>query len=494
MARENQGLQITLIVFIILTLGLGVGTFFLYKQSGENWQKAQQFEKDLADARAAATKAIDAEKRMKDMVGFAETHDLSAAEADFVKDQETYGARVTGAQKSYRQMLAALASENRSLNTNLTAKTNEWKDAEKEAATAIAEKDRQVAVFRQTLDSATAEFNNEKANFAAARKALEDQLAELTTEKEKFMDDVRIALDDAGKRVTKAESEAARVGETNGLLQERLAQYSSTTFEKPDGLIDHITQDGNTVFINLGRDHGLQRGTTFSVYASNTNDITQDAPKATVEVNEITGAGTAQARVLEDEVLNPIMIGDLIHTPLWAPGQNLRFSLTDGMDIDGDGKSDVEYIKNLITMNDGSVDAWVDDTNEVGTIHGDLTINTRYLVVGANVTEDTPKEVIVARNQMISRAKNLGIPSMALPELLRRMGHKETASITTYGKWADPDQFKAKPVEGFQQKSPGHVSGIYMKEEQRIVTSPGNVSELFRKRNPPKHATGTAYE
>ena len=41
MARENQGLQISLIVFVTLSLFLGVATYLLYRQYDEAAAKAK---------------------------------------------------------------------------------------------------------------------------------------------------------------------------------------------------------------------------------------------------------------------------------------------------------------------------------------------------------------------------------------------------------------------------------------------------------------------
>ena len=48
MARENQGLQIALIIFVILTIILGVTTFLFFRQYEEATAKAEDLNKQLA--------------------------------------------------------------------------------------------------------------------------------------------------------------------------------------------------------------------------------------------------------------------------------------------------------------------------------------------------------------------------------------------------------------------------------------------------------------
>ena len=64
MARENQGLQIALIIFVMLTIILGVTTFIFYRQYEE-----------------AAIKAGEAEQKLEDLatlVDYVETHNARA--------------------------------------------------------------------------------------------------------------------------------------------------------------------------------------------------------------------------------------------------------------------------------------------------------------------------------------------------------------------------------------------------------------------------------
>src|SRR5206468_3589557 len=80
---------------------------------------------------------------------------------------------------------------------------------------------------------------------------------------------------------------------------------------------------------------------------------------------------------------NPIMPGDQIFSPTWEPGRAEHFALTGFMDIDNDGGSDRQRIRDLIALNGGVIDAESDDE---GKKTGSMSINTKYLVLG-----DPPK-------------------------------------------------------------------------------------------------------
>ena len=63
---------------------------------------------------------------------------------------------------------------------------------------------------------------------------------------------------------------------------------------------------------------------------------------------------------------------------VWSPGSRIGIALVGKMDIDKDGRDDREYVKNMIVLNGGKIDA--EDGGE--RIKGEVTFNTRYVVVG----------------------------------------------------------------------------------------------------------------
>ena len=138
--------------------------------------------------------------------------------------------------------------------------------------------------------------------------------------------------------------------------------------------------------------------------------------------------------------------------PLWLV---LRFLMTA---FDGDGKSDLDVVKNLITMNDGIVDAELDDE---GNRRGALTTKTRFLVIGIEHDENTPQRPRDERIRLLDEAKNLGIAKMALPELLRQMGWKNQTPVIRFGRGANPEDFRAQPDDGVPAVSSGTVSPLF---------------------------------
>jgi len=245
----------------------------------------------------------------------------------------------------------------------------------------------------------------------------------------------------------------------------------------PNGEITWVNQRNNTVWINLGKADALRRQITFSVYPADLTNLTIKGKKASIEVTQILGDHLAEARVLEDDVANPITPGDKIYTPLWSPGEKRRFALAGIMDLDGDGKSDLQTVMNLIAVNGGVVDCYIADSGpNKNKMVGRITVNTNCLILGDAPTEGNADQ-IPAFSKITDDAKQLRLPIIQLGDMLQRMGWKNLTPVVRFGRGANPNDFRAKPDEGFQRKSTGNVSGIYQKRDPMKV---GDVNESIK--------------
>jgi hypothetical protein len=225
-------------------------------------------------------------------------------------------------------------------------------------------------------------------------------------------------------------------------------------FDVPEGEIRWVKQRTGTVWIDLGRADSLQRQVTFSVYPADTTDLSAGSKKGSIEVTQVLGDHLAEARVVDDKLVDPIISGDKIFTPVWAPGEKRHFALVGFMDLDGDGRSDLQTVVRLITMNGGVVDSYID---EKGKRVGEMSVNTRYLVMGDAPTDKGQTDVIAEFSKMRAEAQRLGVQQVQLVDLLQRMGWKNQTPVIRFGRGANPKDFAPKADEGAQRKAPGNV-------------------------------------
>ena len=418
-----------------------------------------------------------------------EGHTFVAGEPQVVVD--AYVLALPQGQDNYNGLVSALYTANISLRKSNETLLQQYTDMEISMNAVAGERDAQSQKFQAQLA-----LENQAKLDAETRLTQTEQT--LTSERRTFQDTIgaerqraQLAEQDRDTQVAEQVAITERTQTANDELQNRFILLSRESFETPDGEITHVSLRDDIVYVNLGSDHGIRRQMMFSVYRPNTNDVTSEYAKATIEIMEIIDRDLSKARIITDEIRDPIMPNDLIYTPLWRPYEHLSFALLAGLDVDEDGESDVDLIRRLIEIHGGVVDAYIDDE---GIAHGGIDAETRFLVRGSLMTELATEAQLAANTGFIEEADRLGVKSMQLTDLLRMTGYRKTAPDVGYGEFAGPNDFRPRPEGGVQRVSPGRTTDLFMGGEDRFPDSPGTVSGLFRERTPPAHATGTAYE
>ena len=150
--------------------------------------------------------------------------------------------------------------------------------------------------------------------------------------------------------------------------------------DMPSGEITWVSLPTKTVWINRGRADALQRGIRFTVYSAESNTAAKAIEKGTVEVTRIVADHQAECRIVDDKFADPMTSGDKVFTAFWSPGQQIHFALSGIMNLDGDGRNQVNEAIGLVKSYGGVVDCWLD---EQGHRQGQITASTQYIVNAA---------------------------------------------------------------------------------------------------------------
>jgi hypothetical protein len=409
----------------------------------------------------------------------AEEKKLEEITTQFNQDREKYAAGFDDQDKFYRPLVLRLAD-------TVVKKTGELTDANDALRAARDE-------YAKWKAEMTAQMNKHDEARQAAEQKLKDALvaydaarAQIDAGKAQIQKDAEQAREDAEKRVgdltTEKDNALAKVKTLETRVDQQGKELDDVTrpsMEVPDGEIRGVDQGSGTVWIDLGRADALRRQTTFSVYPIDITNLAKGGKKGSIEVTRIRGEHLAEARIVEDVVADPIMIGDKIYTPVWNPGEQVRFALVGLMDIDGDGTSDRQTVLELIEMSGGKVDYWMD---EKGNKNGEMTINTRYLVVesealdvggksekaaAAGADAEAQAKAKAAETQagkysdVMDEARGLGLKKITLGELLQQMGWKRQTQLVRYGRDSGPRDFRPRPPEGGVPVSTGTVTDLF---------------------------------
>ncbi|MEO1497128.1 MAG: hypothetical protein AAFV43_08265 [Planctomycetota bacterium] len=428
-ARQDQNLQIALIVCGVLIFALGIGLYFAYssyqKESATVADLTQQRSSSDQAAREATSQAVD----LKTMLGFDGGVNFSDVKAQFEEDQTRYMGTFEESNRNYRAVIDTLAEENR----KIAEQENQAKLGKQQALDTLAameaEHAAEIKQFKERLDATQADLARERQAFENGRTELEQQRASLSKSLDGLRQDFESRLADA----TKAQKQAERERTDAERSREQLLAQRATddpSFEVADGRITFVNQATGAAWINLGEADSLRRQVTFSVFESELTDAGKADKKGSVEVVRILGEHLAEAKITSDDASNPVLPGDQIYSQVWQRGKKLRFALTGLIDLDGDGRSDLQQAKDLIALNGGEIDASLEAD---GTTDGEMTINTRYLVLGEPSNLPSMAKLREGYNTMSKRAEALGVETITVDDFVNQMGYRPSESTFRYG-------------------------------------------------------------
>jgi hypothetical protein len=436
-ASKPTAVHFTLIFFVMMTLIFGVMSFMFYKEAKEVRANLAQSQKDATSNKTAAMRAQEETNLLKKLVGheFADIGALGAANANTVVGamqadislagepaQPTYTAAIHKLFDDYREMTAnrdKLRADFDQEHAALLALQSQYQQRvdEQQKAKQGAEGDLQKKI-RET-DEQLAQKENDIATLKTSNTEMQNQMQQ---DKDSFDKQVKILA----QRITNLEK-------INNKLRDELDTVKRYSFEEPDGKIAEVDNTGRMVAIDLGEADLLPVRTTFSVYGRNNNGVGRNPEdiKAEIEVTRILGPHLAEAKILKEDIYNPIGIGDAIYTPLWSVGRSEHFAVIGGIDINGDKKSDRGLLHEIVRASGARITDEVDDNGER---HGTgIDVNTKFLVIGKipdltdleeGETEDATNKITEHLKAMRQEAREQGVRIVSLGDFLTYSGVK----------------------------------------------------------------------
>jgi hypothetical protein len=399
-----------------------------------------------------------------------------------------------------------IAEQNRQLNTDLLNEQTKKETAIKVISDKLADAERALAAEQRRFQVTKADFDKK---FEEAHRKQEDTLFKAERD-----------VNELQRQVVQLSNDNTDISDHNRTLTEQLEGIRNPNVEYPAGKIISVDQQAGSAIINLGSADGLLVRTMFSVYHASVTglsfrtapvgrdavycdvckrEIARDVAKASVEVMQILGPHRAEVRILSDVLTDPIMAGDVVYSPIWKPGQKLRFALTAGMHLPGASvESGNEAVKRLIEMNGGVVDCWIEESVADGEHHlkGSITDMTNFIVVNERVARELNPEVARVQQALVENAKLRTIKVISLEDLLNRMSWKNMTPVHIYDKPTYTSETRVIPQhQGTIRQSTGVVSPrfspdnaaarINPQDANPVRSSPGVVSPLFNDNAPP---------
>lgn len=443
-ARQDQTLQIALIVFAIFTVVLAGFTYYFAKQAGDTHQAlaAMQEEKNTAQTRANNTQVQNEELRK--LIGFDQFAEYDAVVAPQSKtDLDRMLSTMAEEKRNYRDGLQLIYEENQQLATAQAGDKQKLKDLETKLAEVEAGHQAQIARLeadKAKIEQAAAAERNQFAQARGALDAKQKELAAQIAEQTKKFDAERANL--VAARDTAQEESRKRQQTIDRLIETQAKDEFS--FEVADGKVTYVNQANNTVWINLGAADALRQQVTFSVYDTEDTDAGKAEKKGSIEVVRMLGPHMAECRVTDDDPRAPILPGDHIYSHVWNIGRPQHFALTGLIDLDGDGRSDLQLAKDLIELNGGIVDAAPNP--ETGEQEGEISPETRYMVFGERSERTNDAPLRKTWDDMHSEASAMGVEKISVTDFINQMGYKPQDRSVNLGTNVNSRDFRPRPA------------------------------------------------
>ena len=446
-ARDDsviRGSLIACLIFLVLSLALN---FFLWRSANTSSADATAAGDRLRTVQENVTSQENQLRRLKAMLGvggFTQAEidemkqnasadpEMQAIEDRFTKDMAYFGAEVDAQNRNYPALPEYLVAAIRTRNEQYGMALDDTNKIRTQA-------DAKIADARKLQELAENEKDALNKKVATLSQEFDEDRARMNTDNEKNRDKLTTLSQDFDAFRQTARTEANQLVGKNKQMQStidtqklQLNQLRADKFETTQGEIRYVVAGGNVVTINLGSADALRPGVTFGVIDGDETRLQDAKVKATIQVSQIQGPHLAQGRVVaRPNISSPIIPGDKIFSPFWAPGRVVKIALAGDIDIDGDGRSDNSAIKGQILAAGAEVAAEISST---GAVTGTLDPTIRFLVVGQDPDsiDDSNAQAIATLGNVKARAAELGltvIPAWKLEAYLKTIDDTVTTPL-----------------------------------------------------------------
>jgi hypothetical protein len=477
--ESKQGLIITLVFFILATIGLGVAAYYGFSEQGALVSAKKEAEKKENLFKAERDWYQFQSQMYRSYMGFADNipvADLGTKKAQFdqgsmnigtYKDKDDvtkvakdlnqrFGWKDNKPVQTYEGLVAEMRGQYEALekrNLGLQQKLNETQKALKEATTSLEQAQN---TYQTNLDKSKKENDTNQTNDREEIKKLRDEITRLGAQIEGNLKKADQEKQDLGKERDRLNREIAHYKELVEARNAEIAQFKLKSGEAPpnmrsDWKIVKMDTRGTRPYINLGSGDHVKPQLTFSIHGVGLDGRPVSQSKGTLEVVNVIGDHLSQARItsVKDPNRDPILQGDILYNPSWNPQIQKHVALAGVIDLAGDGRNNIqEFMRNLERQNI-IVDAWLDPKDN--TVKGKgITVRTDYLIIGqsgaymetgARASDiERSKGMEKAIGQMKDQAAKNGVPIMDLYKYLEMIGYRLPRGVGENGSLYDTNR------------------------------------------------------
>jgi hypothetical protein len=504
-AKDNNNLVISLSIFVLLTVGLGVAWYMTWSHSSDLQRQVTELSGKENELKSAIQNQTSEITSLRDLIGHpgaavdevvtgtkqeiakragdgsAAANTLEGAMIKNAADRDINSLAATDRQIQVNVRTRELADERANHQAQMASQTNKIKQLEQ----GLLDKERlhgeQLAALNKELDSVKNRLTT-----------TQDEYATYRTTKEREIEDL--------------EKDNAKQRQALITLRREKMKLEGLTFERPDGQLTFIDQNALSCFVDIGSRDELRIGTTFSVYTKNNSGVGRSQSdkdlKGKIEITALLGDHLAEARIVDQKIGNPLAAGDPIYSPLFWPGQKLQIAVVGLLDFDGNPGTDRDEFRRIVNSAGAEIILEVNDEAKILGKNGEeltvadiekrITSETRFLVVGnlgGEDTQDTAQKAIFNRMKTLKadmelEAENNGVYLLSLASFLDYVGYSRKRLT-----WSPTQEFPAILANGGKsetvnaplgrRQSTAAIGGTFSTRRTKPTVSNGKTTKLY---------------
>lgn len=501
-SNKPTAVHFSLIFFVMFSIIMTVMFYINFRELNAREAAFAKAEADLkTESEAVRNRDDDIQELSKligheglEEVGIDDRENPSTLMGAMLADMRTYGGNV--AQQSYSATIRQLRAELDNVTREREQLTSDLDKVKTDLLALRGIHNQRVQQYDDVRTKAETDLSGLVKNKQEEISQKDSAIADLQNRASTLTIELQQERDSAAKFAKEATEDIAQLTRINDALQTKLDDERNYSFEVEDGVVRWVDNLSRTVWVNLGSADNLNKRTTFSVYRKGHSGVGRGPEdiKGSIEITNVISAHLSEARILDDDLYQPMSPGDPIYTPMWSPGRKENFSFVGKIDLDNDGSYDRDLLHQLVKSAGASIDNEVLDNGE--RIGDGIDVNTKFLVV-AEVPEpdnslsaeeqDIVNKMQKHRKDMIEEARRQAVRVVNLTDFLSFIGYRPQRRLFIPGVADRPFNLKSGTRqtvtnEGIgNRSSSGQVSGAFSgnKRLKQQNQSSGQTSKLF---------------
>jgi len=400
---SKQGLIIALVCFVLLSITLGVFTYYGYADQAN----LQANEKKAKDEKASMEKDRDWYKyqalQLKAYTGTLPKEEQGAlpvlrekgvsgegkdAFAETVKSLDgamSWDPKLGKPATNYKETVEKLNDDLAKARSALQASEDRNKKDRTEHEGALATNRAEVEELKKKLELA------QKDNLDNQQKMAKDQeeklsiFDELSKKNAELNKKNETDVDSRDRAIKGLKTQVKNLEKRQEKMAQQMTPPDLLKYDTPKGKIVRLDPKGQLAWVNIGSADNVKphQNLTFSIFGSGSDSRERRERKGALEIVDVLSAHLSTAKITEvaDPNSSPLLPGDLLINPAWSPSNRIHVAIAGLIDLTGEGRDNIDEFKRNLEREGIVIDAYFDWKDM--SIKGEgMTHQTDYLIRG----------------------------------------------------------------------------------------------------------------